>query len=240
MKKIRFYPFSQQSLDFIPKPIPATKSVPDWYKSQPGSINEDRALAMGGSGSTIKKCMPIFDMMTAGYLLTFPCDIFIDATDPNKLQWSMPQPMKEVIPDMVSHHAFEQYSHYPIDTTKYHKELFRILPYWSVGTPKGYSALFVHPMHTDDLPFWSFGGFVDTDNFISDGHFSLLIKKDFRGVIKQGTPFIQIIPIQREAWQMELVDVDEASVTLKKQRRNVRSNFTNAYKNKFRSKKEFK
>lgn len=240
MKKIKFYPFNEQIVDLVPKPSPTFKHVPDWYKHQPGSVNEEQAFANGAGGATIKKCMPVFDMMTAGYVLGFPCDIFIDATDPNKLKWSTPQPMRQVIPDVVSHHSFEQYSHYPIDQTQYHKELFRILPYWSVGTPKGYSAMFMHPIHRDELPFWSFGGFVDTDGFISDGHFSMLIKKDFKGVIKQGTPFIQIIPIQRESWEMELVDASEASKILQKQRVNVRANFVNAYKNKFRSKKEFK
>lgn len=240
MNNIRFYPFNESSSNFTPKPVPMSKFVPDWYKKQPGSVNEEFAFANGSGGATIKKCMPIFDMMTVGYVLGFPCDIFIDATDPNQLKWSVPLPMRQVAPDMISHHSFEQYSNYPIDTNIYHKQLFRILPYWSVGTPKGYSSIFIHPMHQDPLPFWSFGGFVDTDGFISDGHFSMLIKKDFKGVIKQGTPFIQIIPIKRESWELELVDLEESNKTLQKQRLDVRSNFVHAYKNKFRSKKEFR
>jgi hypothetical protein len=242
MAIIKFYPFSEQTEKFAPQPYPASRAVPSWYKAQPGTISdrEEDAIRKGSSTSTIKRCMPIFDAMTAGYIIPFPMDIFIDATNPNKIEWSVPMPMKQYGNDMVSTHAPEQYSHYPIDKDIYHKDLFRIMPFWAVKTDPGYSSLFMHPLHQDELPFWVYGGMIDTDNFITDGHVSMLVKKNFTGIIKQGTPFIQVVPIKRDNYQMEIVDVDIANTEVKKQRLNLRSTFFNGYKQKMRVHKEYK
>jgi hypothetical protein len=213
MNKISFYPFSDKTSLFAPPPVPATKMVPDWYKKQPGTIDEEKFIKQGTSSSTIKRCMPIFDYMTAGYIITIPCDIYVDATNPEKIEWSVPQSMKSFGVDMIASHAREQYDHYPIDKDKYHKDLFRIMPFWSVKTPEGYSTLFSHPHHKDPVPFLAIGGLIDTDKFITDGHLSMLIEKDFCGVIKQGTPFVQVVPFKRDDWEMELVEHSAAAKT---------------------------
>ena len=83
-------------------------------------------------------------------------------------------------------------------------------------------------------------GLIDTDGYPSDGHLSFIVEKDFKGVIKQGTPLIQVIPFKREDWKMEAVDAEESELFLKKHRMSLRSTFSNGYKNKFRSPKEFK
>lgn len=238
--KIYFYPFNERTAAFAPKPIPASKALPDWYKSQPAAPNEEEMISKGLMASTIKRCMPIFDYITAGYIISIPCDIYIDATNPEKLEWSVPMPMKTFANDMISTHSPEQYSHYPIDKNKYHKQLFRIMPFWAIKTDPGYSTLFMHPTHKDAVPFLTFGGLIDTDNFITDGHLSMLVEKDFKGVIKQGTPFVQVIPIKRENWEMEIIDPVQANKEFMGQRLNLRSTFVSGYKNKMRSKKEFK
>jgi hypothetical protein len=68
----------------------------------------------------------------------------------------------------------------------------------------------------------------------------MFIKKDFVGVIKQGTPLVQVIPIKREDWSMELVDTEISNAALKAQRLSIRSMFKHSYKEKFRSRKEYK
>lgn len=240
MNNIKFYPFSERTQHFTPEPVPASRMVPDWYKRQPGSIDDEATIKQGFATSTVKRCMPFFDFMTSGYLILSPCDIYIDATDPEKITFSIPAPLKTFEGDMFAKHGREQYSELPYDKDKYHQDLFRIMPFWAVGTPEGYSTLFIHPVHKDPLPLQAVGAFVDTDNFISDGHLSFWVEKGFRGVIKQGTPLIQVIPIKRENWQMEIVPNEIASPKFSKQRLWIRSNFVNAYKNKARAKKEFK
>ena len=240
MPIIKFYPFNDATAEFAPSPKPGIRFVPDWYKSQPGSKDDEKSIPMGFATSTVKRCMPIFDAMTAGYILGAPCDIYLDATDPEKLSWSVPLNVKKYEHELFSFHSPEQYESYPIDPSVYHKQLLRVMPTWAVGTEKGYSAFFMNPHHADESPLWAFSALVDTDEFVSDGHLSFLVKKDFKGVIKQGTPLVQILPIKREDWKMETVSAPEARKLFSTQRNILRSTFMNGYKNKFRSKKEYK
>lgn len=241
MPTIKFYPFSELSQEFCPKPKPAAKFIPEWYKIQPGSKGDEQMIPQSGmAASTIKRCMPIFDAMTAGYILSAPCDIHLDATNPERLEWQVPAQLQSFKADLFATHAPEQYENYPIDPSMYHKQLFRILPTWSVGTEEGYSVLFTNPYHSDNSPLWVFTGLIDTDGFVSDGHISFLVRKDFKGIIKQGTPLVQLIPFKREEWTAEFVDPEAARKVTDNQRFNLRSTFLNGYKNKFRSKKEYK
>lgn len=237
---IKFYPFSAESMELAEKPQPAAKFLPEWYKRQPALVDND-GMRYGHPSTTVKKCMPIFDSMTAGYIMTAPCDIYVDATDPEKLTWSIPAALSHMKSDMFASHDFLQYSEYPIDPSRHHKTLLRIYPFWAVGTPKGYSTLFIQPLHADqDSPLTALSGIVDTDTFLSEGHLSFLVKKGFKDVIKQGTPLIQIIPFKRESWSSEIVDLEEAKITSNKQNLKLRSTFVNGYKDRFRSKKEYK
>jgi hypothetical protein len=241
MPTIRFYPFNESSVDFAPHPRLSSRFIPDWYRAQPGHKGDEEMIpAMGVAASTVKRCMPIFDVMTAGYMLTAPCDIHLDATNPEKLEWSIPMVLQSMKADMFAFHSPEQYENYPVDPEKYHKQIFRIMPGFAVGTDEGYSTLYTNPYHSDGSPLWAFGAIVDTDKFVTEGHLSFLVKKDFKGIIKQGTPIAQVIPFKREVWDSEIVDHNEAKKLFDRQRFGLRSTFMNGYKNKFRSKKEYK
>jgi hypothetical protein len=242
MNKIKFYPFNEKTAMFAPPPEPSLKFIPDWYKKQPAFIgNENKDfIAKGGSSGTIKRCMPIFDLMTAGYIITFPMDVYINAKNPEKLEWSVPQDLRSLGNDMIATHTKEQIQEYPVNLQKYHKQIFRILPFWSIKTSPGYSTLFTHPFHRDPVPFQMFSALVDTDMFMSDGHLSMYIEKDFDGIIKQGTPLIQAIPFKRESWESFIVDAEESKHETEKQRLSIRSSFKHSYKEKFRQKKEYK
>ena len=95
MKKIKFLSFSEKTEGFAEAPIPASRHVPQWYKNQPGSIDDAAAFKVGGTTSTIKRCMPFLDILMAGYILHVPCDIYIDATsNPENIEWSIPEGVK--------------------------------------------------------------------------------------------------------------------------------------------------
>lgn len=242
MNKVRFYPFSEKTEMFVPKPEPAIKNTPDWYKKQPGFCGDEYKdyISKGSHSSTIKRCMPIFDLMSAGYIIKFPMDVYIDTTNPEKINWSVPNELKFLGNDMVATHIHEQVSEYPVDLNVYHKQIFRILPFWSLMTPKGYSTIFTHPFHRDPVPFKAFEAIIDTDRFASDGHLSMYLKKDFKGIIKQGTPLVQAIPFKREGWESEFVSHADGKDEIERQRLLVRSSFKNSYREKFRQKKEYK
>lgn len=240
-KIIKFYPLSEKTVDFSPEPKPASKAIPEWYKQQPGSMDTGESLAkFGQAASTVKKCLPIFDVITAGYIVVAPVDIYVDATNPDKLTYQIPAALTQFKADIFATHDRQQYGNMPMNPDLYHRDLLRIMPFWIASTPPGYSALFLNPLHRDESPLTALPGLIDTDGYPSDGHLSFMVQKGFSGVIKQGTPLVQIIPFQREDWKMEVVDPEESETFLRKHRMNLRSTFSNGYKNKFRSPKEYK
>jgi hypothetical protein len=184
--------------------------------------------------------MPIFDLLTAGYILTAPCDIYLDASNPERLEWSIPQGLLAHQADMFAVHASEQYDKMPNNKALYHKDLLRIFPFWSVGTPKGYSSIFLQPSYLDSSPLTALQAIVDTDAFITDGHLSFWVEKNFKGIIKQGTPLVQVIPFRRDSWEKDFASVEESEKIFNDQRLKLRSMFSNAYKNIFRSRKEYR
>ena len=40
MNNIKFYPFSDKTEAFAPKPQPASRYIPEWYKQPPGFIGD--------------------------------------------------------------------------------------------------------------------------------------------------------------------------------------------------------
>jgi hypothetical protein len=75
----------------------------------------------------------------------------------------------------------------------------------SFVVPDGYSMLIMHPLNRHDLPFTTISGVID-GGFVSppSGQVPFFIKKNFEGVIKQGTPIIQIIPFLQQNWDSEI------------------------------------
>lgn len=216
--------------DGIEKPIPASELIPDWYKKTQSYMEGKKAPdGKGGTPSTIKRCMPVFDAISAGYLLTLPADIYVKVVDGKQwFEWSQ----------------FDLIAFHPIEQAPYHPDMNgfpfpKFMNPWGVKTPSGYSILLTQPMH-HDLPFNVLPGIVDTDAYPAPVNVIFSMKDpNFEGMIPKGTPFAQIIPFKREVWKMveggekELKLVKETGIKL-------RTKFFDAYKNMFRSKKEFK
>lgn len=218
------------------EPEKVTAQIPEWYKHQPSTMNDVKYPTLNQLPNTVKKCQAVFDAMTAGYLLKTPCDLFIDTTvTPVDIQF--PQQLEFIRHIILSMHPNAQVSHLPIDENIYLPDLLRIHPLWLVGTEEGYSTLFTAPMHSEVLPIVAVPAIIDTDKFYSDGHLSFFLKKGFKGIVKKGTPMVQVIPFKREHWTHEIVETDDDM--LKEQRAVVRSQFANAYRNNFWEKKQY-
>jgi hypothetical protein len=120
----------------------------------------------------------------------------------------------------------------------YDPQPFKFRNDWAIETPKGYSALFVHPLNRGDLPFYTLSGVVDTDDYNVPVNFPFLIRADFEGIIPAGTPIAQVIPIKRESWGHEIGKFDPEYSTKKSAKFN--STIYRAYKNLFWKRKEYK
>jgi hypothetical protein len=230
--KIEFISSSQELLDIAPKPYPSANKLPDWYKKTPSYINGIQSVdQFNDPSSTIKKCMPIFDIMTAGYHIPLHSDVWVEnAGDMNiSFRWSW-----DTI-EIVSVHPSEQHSTYPIPPG-YHNTAFKWISPWIIKTPPGWSCIFTHPYHYDDLPFRSFSALVDTDKHPAPTHFPFLLKKGFNGLIPLGTPMIQVIPFKRETFTSEYSVDDGSHNTLWQKAHSV---FFDRYKKFFRSPKTY-
>ena len=198
MKKITFTDVSNPK-GVLAKPRPASEYIPEWYKKAKPYLDPSGKKAPpleGGVFSTVKRCMPLWDMMTAGYIIETPYDVYVRQTPEGPyFQWGDMQ--------AIAFQSMEQTQNHP---------LFRDINYavrmvhpWSIQTPKGWSALIMPPTHREYLPIEVSIGIVDTDTYsLPFNMFIKLTDTTFEGMIPAGTPFVQVIPFKRESWSSEL------------------------------------
>lgn len=229
--KIRF----TNTLDVdIEKPIPASKVMPNWYKelnSYQGNKKDPYKATIEKQIGTAKRCMPLFDAITSGYLITSVADVHVKQVDGQPYySWSTL--------DQINFHPIEQLPIHP--QNKHHKNSIpKWKNYWGIKTPKGYSCLIVNPMHRD-LPFTIFPGVVDTDLYYTPINFPFTLNDaGYEGLIPAGTPIAQIIPFKRNSWEMEFGS-DENLKEIKNVNHKLSTKFFDAYKIFFRQNKEYK
>ena len=214
----------------IEQPQPASKFIPDWYKNMESYIGKERKPnGNGGTPATIKRCIPVFDAITAGYIITSAADVYVSIKDGHQFfEWSTL--------GLVSFHPVEQAPEHPMRNQHAYPKWMNP---WAIKTPKGYSVLFTQPMHRESI-FTILPGIVDTDTYTSPVNFPMVINDpNFEGLIPKGTPIAQVIPFKREGWQMEIGSAKELkeqhSITQKLQ-----TKFFDRYKSMFWSRKEYK
>lgn len=183
----------------LPKPKPASEYIPQWYKdaiSYTDPSGKKAPTVDGKPYATIKRCMPLWDMMTAGYIIETPYDIYVRQTpDGPFFQWGEMQ--------AIAFQTMEQTQNHP--NWRDIEYAARIVHPWSIKTPKGWSILIMQPTHREPTPISILPGIVDTDNYsIPFNMFIKLVDSTFEGMIPAGTPFAQVIPFKREKWQSKL------------------------------------
>lgn len=232
--KIQFIPAREELVGVFDPPVPAAQILPEWYKRQPGYADGiKRVTAEGNYNHTVKHCMPVFDAMSLGYVITLPQDVEIVETE-SGISTNWPS---DVFKQFESHSP-AQVSEMPIDTETYEPVPWKLNNPWVVRTPPGYSCLFTHPMWRDDLPFHCLSGVVDTDVYnFQPVNFPCLLRRGFRGIIPMGTPMIQVIPFKRKEWESEVLT--ETADGDKKWQRSKRR-FGHRYKKDYRQKKQYR
>ena len=101
---IDFYPFLELAKFHPPKPV--KHRLPEWYKNTPvygehfnslldfqEKVNNDDNFKDYNSPFTIKKCIPVLDYLTSGYLFFHLTDSYIEVIDINGIQgfnWKTP------------------------------------------------------------------------------------------------------------------------------------------------------
>ena len=214
-------------------PIPASKQVPEWYKKMSSYSYKTKHNSDKRNASTIKRCMPVFDSLTAGYLLLLHTDLTLTKNEDGlnyNFNWA------HDVTDSISFHPSVQLKGYKDSEQKIDAPKLRNP--WSIKTPKGYSCLFIPPMHRSATGIKILEGVVDTDTYTSAVQFPFVIDEGFEGDIPAGTPIAQVIPFKRENFKMRIGDFKEqreAFDVLK----TIGSVWVNGYRNIFRKEKRY-
>ncbi len=214
----------------IEKPQPASAFIPDWYKNMDSYIGKEKKPGgNGNTNATVKRCMPVFDAIVAGYIIVSPADVYVSVRDGHQyFEWS----------DfgLIGFHPIEQAPEHPAKNKHAYPKWTNL---WAIKTPKGYSTMFVQPMHRESV-FTILPGIVDTDTYCAPVNFPMVINDpEFEGLIPKGTPIAQVIPFKRDSWSMKFggqKELEEQANVSK----NLQTKFFDRYKNMFRQSKEYK
>jgi hypothetical protein len=167
--------------------------VPQWYKDGNRFVPGERPF----NNQAMKLCMPFLDALTSGYCVELMTDLVVERHgDTVELIW--PENSFQIVQKREA--GTNPTVPVPIGCDPEHY-IWRLQV--ALELPKGYSAIFTHPMNRYDLPFISMSGIVDADTAIGTGNLPFFLKSNFEGIIPAGTPIIQIIPFKRENWQSQ-------------------------------------
>ena len=202
MNKIIFHSnreYNSYINDFYPQP--SAKLIPKWYSNADKYVKDPKTGEYvpnydGGKMPSFKACPAILDFFTSGYVFVTPCDLFFYKEN-NQILIKKPKGYEDFCAAREPMPGFET----PYGYSEHH---FHWFPQWSVELPDGYSAIYLNPVNHYNLPFITVAGIIDNDKVTTSGLMPFFLKKDFEGIIKAGTPFVQIIPFKREDWSMEL------------------------------------
>ena len=194
MKKIKFIAADDHCYNVRSRPVPASKMLPDWWKSMSPFAGSDKSFNFHGApNSSVKKCIPTLDALNSGYVYTLWSDVIVENVDGEPLvQWNVAEPV-------FSTWEREQVSGYEIPKG-FSETVFKYHHGWNPKTPRGWSLLFSQPFGYSNTPFQVLPGIVDTDSLRTGVYMPMVIEKGFEGVIRKGTPMFQITPIKREFW----------------------------------------
>ena len=219
------------------RPVPASKLIPDWYKNLESYIGGDkRPDGNASTTATAKRCMPIFDAISGGYLILTHADLWVSQKpdEEGKLhpyyEWAnfgaIAFHPKQQLPEHP-HGAGHELS-YPKWTNA-----------WAIQTPPGYSSLFIPPLHRE-TPIIALSGVVDTDTYTAPVNFPFVLRDPkMDGLIPAGTPIMQVIPFKRDEWEMQMGSQEELIEQVKVTNK-LRSVFFDSYKRQYRQVKEYK
>jgi hypothetical protein len=181
---------TEEYADVLIPPGPANKFIPEWFKSIPAYSKVTRDLK-GGFMMNAKKCMPMLDAMTHGYIIPLAGDVhirtnedasLIDITQNRYVKLTDEHPEEQVGPQFL----------FP----KHH--LVKFLNHFVIKTPPGYSCLFTAPINHLETRFTALGGIVDTDLYDREINFpTCWMAANFDSILKAGTPIVQCIPFKR-------------------------------------------
>jgi len=195
-KVIEFWLNGRHLENIAELPAPASSIIPKWYKDIPRFVYGGRPMISdaGQVNVGVKTCAPFLDAMTAGYIVKLHCDMLVEDVDGEvRVTWASttkpisgrPKEASSQIPQVPGFGPFGQAWEFQTG--------FKV--------PKGYSVLITQPFNRYDMDTFVTSGIMDADEYLGPGGVPFAIREGFTGIIKEGTPIIQIFPFKRENWK---------------------------------------
>lgn len=225
--------------EVAPRPFPASQALPQWWRDMtpylktPDNPDGKKVIVENyNSNATFKKCTPMLDALTSGYIIPLWADVQIKRAGNGapRLTWKTRSDVFQVHGPSSAH----------VETPSgYGNEVFKFMNGWIPKTPKGYSILVTQPFGYKDSPFNAVPAVLDSDVSTLEIVPPVWIKQDFEGIVEKGTPMVQLIPFKREDWQTSFSSLKHGEYEMIEDA-NLNGTIVNHYIKKHWSKKTYK
>jgi len=198
-KNIIFKARNEFAFETMLRPYPASTNLPDWWRSVgPFVPNEEdpegKNLILKNKvvNYSFKKCTPMLDALTSGYIIPLWSDVHVRQTKNGPLlTWRSQQ-------EVFLKHG--DYSEKVTPPPGYSNYVVKYMNTWIPITPPGYSVLVTSPFGHRGLPLQAIPAVIDSDKSVLEILPPMWLKDGFEGIIQKGTPLVQITPFKREDW----------------------------------------
>jgi len=178
--------------EVLPEPVPANKHIPEWFRKIPLKT-EQRTNTM--PGATAKKCLPMLDAMTLGYIVPLQGDVHVITNDDCSVLSA--EHMQDSTLPFVERHSFSQLKSTGWKTGK--QDPLKFINYYGIKTPPGWSCLFQPLPSVWNLPYTVLSGVVDTDQYHSPVNFPVIWHQpNFDDTLLAGMPLVHVVPFKRQ------------------------------------------
>jgi len=234
---IKFEARDEYGWEVATRPYPATQAIPDWWKAmtpyEKSSDNpEGNKLIVRNrmSNAGPKKCVPMLDALTSGYIIPLWSDVQVKNDGPNKhITWRVQE-------DVFQEHGMQAREvQTPIG---FNEQVFKFMNKWKIITPKGYSCLITQPFGYRQTNVQAIPAIIDTDISSLEILIPVWFANDFEGILEKGTPMAQIIPFKRSDWKAEYTFLKDGQ-NKKIEDRNFNGTIINHYMKKVWQKKKY-
>lgn len=221
------------------KPYPASQAIPDWWKSAtphdiaPDNPKGEKLLVRNrGANFTFKKCTPMLDAITSGYIIPLWADVQVTQTS------ELPLVTWRARHDIFELHGASSRNVPP--PPGYDNVVFKYLNTWIPETPPGYSMMITAPLGYRDLPFYAVPAVLDTDKSTLEVVFPMWIRTGFEGLVEHGTPLVQLTPFKRTQWQSKFATYEDGEYYDVVEERNFNKTIVSHYIKRHWTKKVYK
>lgn len=237
MNTIKFEARDEYGWEVAQRPYPATQAIPDWWKAmtpyEKSSDNpEGNKLIVRNrmSNAGPKKCVPMLDALTSGYIIPLWSDVQVKNEGPNKhITWRVQE-------DVFQEHGMQAREvQTPIG---FNEQVFKFMNKWKIITPKGYSCLITQPFGYRQTNVQAIPAVIDTDISSLEILVPVWFANDFEGILEKGTPMAQVIPFKRSDWKAEYTFLKDGQ-NKKIEDRNFNGTIINHYMKKVWQKKKY-